>query len=314
MTQLTALFSSANLTAPRTSVVRADGVSVEAVALPVLPPAPFRTFADDARHDTEYVYDAAQLIAHFDPARPLALDVEHATETGAPDTRSRGWCHRLLTAADAPELSLAEDVLYGLFELNALGTAELSDRRYGYTSAVALGEFDSEGGYRISSLKSLALTNNPATKMPTAFSRAPKSGAKNASYTSHSNSSTHAMFEQLVQILGLDGADEAAVLEAVSALVTAVAATAAAAEAAAAAAPAAEAPAASDEALTALTARVDALASSVETLTSQRAAFSASLSKQITPTKLPTAAEKAGVSPAAFAKAQATLAARGRAI
>lgn len=293
-----------------TPVVEVDGVQLH--VLPCLPASPFQTVADDARTGTQYVYDVETLRANLDPARPLPLDIEHNTESGAVDTRARGWLRGIATAADYPSLSLADGVLYALVELNELGLSEQAQKLYGYTSAVVLGEFADDGTYVITHLKSLARTNNPATSMPISLTL--KSRAQNASYTGHCNSfSTEKMLEQLAQILGLEGADEAAVIAAVQALVEATAATAAAAEVAAEAAPAAAA-GDSAEAINALTARVDSLATAVEALTSKASAFSASLSKQITPAKPAAPAEKHGVSAAAFAKAQAILAARGRAI
>lgn len=301
--------------APLASVIATPTLDVEGVTLhvlPCLPASPFQTVSDDARTGTQYVYDVETLRASLDPTRPLPLDIEHNTETGAEDTRARGWLRGLATAEEHPSLALTPGVLYALVELNDLGLSEQAQKLYGYTSAVVLGDYAEDGTYVITSLKSLARTNNPATSMPVSLTL--KSGARNASYTEHQNSfSSEEMLEQLIQILGLEGADEAAVIAAVQALVDASAAASAAAEAAAAAAPSA-APAAAADDVSALTARVDALSTAVAALTQKASAFSASLSKQVTPAKPTTAADKAGVSTAAFAKAQAILAARGRTI
>lgn len=308
--------------APLSSVIATPTLELEGVTLhvlPCLPASPFQTVSDDARTGTSYVYDVQTLRASLDHSRPLPLDIEHNTETGAPDTRARGWLRGLATAEEHPALSLTPGVLYALVELNDLGLSEQAARLYGYTSAVVLGDYADDGTYVITSLKSLARTNNPATAMPVSLTL--NSGARNASYTEHQNSfSSEEMLEQLIQILGLEGADEAAVIAAVQALVDASAAASAAAEAAAAAAPSAAGvpgdypQVATPESYSALTARVDALSTAVAALTQKASAFSASLSKQVTPAKPATAADKAGVSSAAFAKAQTILAARGRTI
>ncbi|EPD46319.1 hypothetical protein HMPREF9702_00342 [Delftia acidovorans CCUG 15835] len=312
-------FSAAGLSTPRKKFTKADGSMVDVFAIPMLPASPFRTVADDARHEIEYSYDVAIVRAGFDPSRPLPLDVEHATEFCGQDTRSRGWAHALVTAENEPDLGLAPGVLYGLFELNDLGFDALVNKHFGYTSAVSLGEPTGENSFRIDAVKSNALTNNPATRMPVAFSKAHSRGVF-SSYTQHQNSFSAKQMEQLIALLGLQaGSDDAAVLAAVQALVDAAAASAAAAD---------QVPAV-DEALTAamtaLTAKVDGIATEFTEFKSKSAAFSASLTKQVTPTAAATtnafgltaaeqaAARKAGVSDAAFAKSKSTLAARGRA-
>lgn len=293
-------FAASPVKTPTTTIPKPDGTEVTVHAIPVLPASPFRTFSDDARHGIEYSYDAAEVISNFDPARPLPLDVEHATETGAADTRSRGWAYALVTADHAPDLGLEPGVLYGLFELNELGLEALANKHFGYTSAVSLGGVTSESSFRITSVKSNALTNNPATEMPVAFTRmpAPSSVAGNDAYTSHRNSFSSTGMEQLIAILGLaEGSTEADVAAAVQALVTAAAAAAEAAPAATDST--AEAVAAAMTALTALTEKVDALATDVQAVKGKSAAFSANLSKQVTPAT-PAAASAAASGKATF--------------
>lgn len=307
-------FASSTVKAPSTTLTKPDGTEVTVHAIPVLPSSPFQTFSDDARHGIEYSYDAAEVIGNFDPSRPLPLDVEHATETGAADTRSRGWAYSLVTSEHAPNLGLEPGVLYGLFELNELGHEALAGKHFGYTSAVSLGGATSDSSFRITSVKSNALTNNPATEMPVAFTRtpaAPSSEAQNDAYTQYRNSFSATGMEQLIAILGLaEGSAEADVVAAVQALVDAAAAEAAPA----ATDSAAEAVASAMTALTALTEKVDVLATDVQAVKGKSAAFNSSLTKQVTPARVPTAAEKAGVSAEAFARSQKTLAARGRTI
>ncbi|WP_312587232.1 hypothetical protein [Comamonas terrigena] len=300
-------FASTAIRTPTKQFTRPDGTEVTVHAIPVLPASPFHTFVDDARHEIEYSYDAAEVIAAFDPARPLPLDVEHATETGATDTRSRGWGYALVTADHAPELALEPGVLYGLFELNDLGLEALTGKHFGYTSAVSLGAEVSETAFRITSVKSNALTNNPATEMPVAFTRATSSGARNDSYTQCPNNFSATEMEEILALLGLPAdlpADTqlASILAEIQALLDAKAASVAAS--------ATDSTAMS--AITALTERVTALDAAVQGIQDKSAAFSASLTRQVTPAKVPTDAEKAGVSAAAFARTQQILAARGR--
>lgn len=302
-------FAASPVKTPTTTIPKPDGTEVTVHAIPVLPASPFRTFSDDARHGIEYTYDAAEVIGNFDPARPLPLDVEHATETGAADTRSRGWAYALVTADHAPDLGLEPGVLYGLFELNELGLEALANKHFGYTSAVSLGGVTSESSFRITSVKSNALTNNPATEMPVAFTRspAPSSVARNDAYTSHRNSFSSTEMEEILAKLGLSAESTAAdAVAAIQALLD---------ELASLKADKGDASTAMSEAMTAITAlteKVGALTADVESVKSKSAAFSSALTKQVTPARVPTAADKAGVSAEAFARYEKTMAARGR--
>lgn len=142
--------------------------AIELVALPVLPASPFRTV--DSRSGIEFSYDAAALIAvHNAKGRKLPLDIEHNTEKGDDDTRARGWVYALTTAEMEPEAGLEPGVLYAWVELNPLGKQELADKLWGYTSGVALGAWLDEQSIQFTRIKSLALTNNPATEMPMNF-------------------------------------------------------------------------------------------------------------------------------------------------
>ena len=148
----------------------AGAPTVELVALAVLPASPFRTNPQDSRFGIEFSYDAAALIAsHRAKGRKLPLDIEHATEGRATDTRARGWLHSLSNAETEPQAGFEPGVLYAWVELTPLGKQELEDKLFGYTSAVPLGKWLAENQMFFEALKSLTLTNNPATDMPCNF-------------------------------------------------------------------------------------------------------------------------------------------------
>jgi hypothetical protein len=215
--------------APTKTVPSADGSgSITLTALPVLPPSPFRPV--DSRSNIECSYDAASLIAVTRAKRrKLPLDVEHGTESYSGDKRARGWCEDLTTAEFEPDAGLEPGVLYAWFDLNELGTQELADKLYAYTSAVALGVWLDENKLMFTRIKSLALTNNPATEMPALFSA--QSGIDEAEfdaqaaqlvlsrYTSHQHETEAEMLAKILSQLGLAAdASEAAVLSAIAAL------------------------------------------------------------------------------------------------
>lgn len=273
----TAALAPVQLTAEAAQRFNADGETISLVALPVLPGSPFRT--QDSRSGIEFSYEAAQLIAtHAARKRKLPLDVEHATEIGGgftqPDTRARGWVHALCTAETEPALGLEPGVLYALVELTPLGAQEISDKLYGFTSAVALGFWLEEGKHSFLRIKSLALTNNPACDMPALFTAADgaeaddesdatilagqgETGAKDGCYTSEQSPADtdeqemKELLEQLRAALGLaEDADAATALAGVGTLTAAFTATRQAA----------------DEA----TAQVQTLTATVQTLTQER--------------------------------------------
>lgn len=191
----------------------AEGADVvELVALPVLPASPFRTV--DSRSGLTFSYDAAALVAvHAAKGRKLPLDIEHATEGGAADTRARGWVHSLTTADAEPEMGLEPGVLYAWTELTPLGKQELADKLWGYTSGVALGVWLDEQSIQFTRIKSLALTNNPATEMPMNFTAEGESEddgdatAENASsgaaYTEQLTAEQQTMLNAILENLGL---------------------------------------------------------------------------------------------------------------
>lgn len=249
----------------------ADGV--ELVALPVLPASPFRTV--DGRSGIEFSYDATALIAaQAAKGRKLPLDIEHNTEQGGDkDTRARGWVHSLTTAEAEPELGLEVGVLYAWVELTPLGKQELNGKLWGYTSGVAMGAWIDEQSIQFMRIKSLALTNNPATEMPMNFTAESdeadgQEGAEGehsgSAYTQEQADQEQQMLKAILAKLGL-AADataeqiEAAIaeLQAPAQALTACGFTAA--ELTAGAAVRAEALTAANEQVTALTAQVGTL-------------------------------------------------------
>lgn len=215
-----------NTTCPTKTITKRDGGAVTLVALPILPASPFRTV--DSRSGIEFSHDLPQLIADYRKrGRRIALDIEHNTERGADDTRSRGWSHDLTCDELEPGIGLEPRLLYGWFELTLLGTQELTDKLYGYTSGVALGFWLEENKAHFTRIKSLALTNNPATEMPMAFGAddgidmdeddapgSPGYTPENASF-----GDDPAMLKAIIEALGLTAeTDEAAALAAVGTL------------------------------------------------------------------------------------------------
>lgn len=217
-----------NSARPTKTLTNPDGSTVELVALPVLPPSPFKT--TDGRSGIEFSYDAAQVIANFNAkGRRIPLDIEHNTERGAEDTRARGWGVALTDALHEADAGLEPGVLYGWFELTALGAQELGDKLYGFTSAVALGFWVDATHVQFTRIKSHTLTNNPGTEMPMAFSAADAADVSHdAGYTQENFSESDAqMLEQLKTQLGLAAdADVVAVEAAVAALQASAAASA----------------------------------------------------------------------------------------
>ncbi|MNU44056.1 Mu-like prophage I protein [compost metagenome] len=218
---------SAGLSAAPTKTI--DGKTLH--ALPILPASPFRP--TDSRSGIEFSYDAEALVALYRAkGRRIVLDIEHNTE-GGQDTRARGWSVDFTTADMEPDASLEPGVLYGWFELTPLGAQEIADKLYGYTSGVALGAWLDESHVLFTRIKSLALTNNPATEMPMAFTADGTGGidedefdvafslSATAAYTAQQDKEA-AMLAKILEQLGLAAdADEATVVSAVAALTAA---------------------------------------------------------------------------------------------
>lgn len=218
-------FSAGLTAAPTKTITGADGQIITLYALPILPASPFRT--TDSRSGIEYSYDAEALIALYRAkGRRLALDIEHNTEGAGADTRARGWSVDLTTADLEPGAGLEPGPLYGWFELTPLGAQELGDKLYGYTSGVALGVWLDESHVQFTRIKSLALTNNPATEMPMSFSAEPVEDEDDevsveAGYTAQQALEAE-MLSKILEQLGLAAdADEATVVAAIAALTAA---------------------------------------------------------------------------------------------
>ncbi|PPE69499.1 hypothetical protein IS481_14780 [Caldimonas thermodepolymerans] len=212
--------------APTKTVTDADGNTVTLHALPILPASPFRPV--DSRAGIEFSYDADALIADYERrGRRIVLDVDHLTEGYGVDSRARGWSVALTTAARERDAGLEDGPLYGWFELTDLGVEALSKKHYGYTSGVALGRWLDETHFVFTRIKSLALTNNPATEMPQAFTADNSDDDSDlqagAPYTTQQTADKEAeMLAKILDQLGLAAdADEAAVLDAITALTAA---------------------------------------------------------------------------------------------
>lgn len=211
--------------APTKTITKPDGTAVTLVALPILPAAPFWT--TDARSGIEFSHEVLQLIDDYRArGRRIPLDINHNTEKpDAQDTRSRGWSVDLTCDALEPGLGLVPGVLYGWFELTPVGAQELADQLYGYTSGVALGFWRAENKVMFTRIKSLALTNNPATEMPMAFGTEEADEEDDVQspdpvYTEQTTlNAEDAMLEKLLSMLGLAAdTDEATATAALSAL------------------------------------------------------------------------------------------------
>lgn len=199
---------------------------VELVAFPVLPASPFTTQEHDARHGLNFTYNAEQLIAAVaGRKRRIPLTIEHNDVKQQGDTRARGWIHRLFTSETEPEYGGEPGVLYAWVELNDLGKQEHDGKLYGYTSAVGAGYWLDENTLNITGLRSLTLTNDPATAMPMAFTAEQETedeDAPAASATQENNSPEEStMLKAILAAIGVaDDADEATVLSAIEALKT----------------------------------------------------------------------------------------------
>lgn len=148
----------------------AQAVAGDIVMLPVLPASPFTTVAHDSRSGITFSYDAQALIASVDGRkRKLPLTIEHNDVLRhESDTRARGWIQRLWVGGGAE--GGEPGVLYADVQLNWLGADEYNSRYFGFTSAGGVGRWVSDMEQRIESLRSLTMTNDPATGMPMAFS------------------------------------------------------------------------------------------------------------------------------------------------
>ncbi len=288
-------FSAAVAGSAVTKQFAAEGSAVELVALPVLPASPFRTV--DGRSGIEFSYDAATLIAvQAAKGRKLPLDIEHATEGGAADTRARGWVHSLTTAELEPDAGLEPGVLYAWTELTPLGKQELDDKLWGYTSGDALGVWHDEQSIQFTRIKSLALTNNPATEMPMNFTAEGDEGdaedeqdaSAAAVYTEELTAEQQAMLTKILEKLGLTAETaEADVLSRVDALLAPTPSEAeqaltacgfTAADLTAGAVVRAEQLTAATEQVTTLSAQVETLTASLTAATEQATALSAEVS------------------------------------
>lgn len=126
-------------------------------ALPVLPAGP-NTQPVDGR--PTLLHDNAAIAAAFNAkGRKVPLDVGHLTEyDGA--APAVGWVRELYVAEDG--------ALWAWCVMTSEGEALIDGKRFGYTSPT-LRVIETEAGWQVMSLKSLALTNNPALEMSATF-------------------------------------------------------------------------------------------------------------------------------------------------
>lgn len=126
-------------------------------AMPVLPAGP-NTQPVDGR--PTLIHDNAAIAAAFNAkGRKVPLDVGHLTEyDGA--APAVGWVRELYVAEDGS--------LWAWCVMTSEGEALIDGKKFGYTSPT-LRVIETEAGWQVMSLKSLALTNNPALEMSATF-------------------------------------------------------------------------------------------------------------------------------------------------
>lgn len=209
---------------PTKTVTKDDGTTVTLYALPLFEPSPFRT--RDSRSNIEFSYDLMQIIENQNSSdRPIPIDIEHNTERGG-DTRARGWAPKFTCDELEPGLGLLPNIPYAWTEFTPVGLQEHLDKLYGYTSAVAEGVWRDKDRVHFTHIKSLARTNNPATRTPftltadndadvDALARSDSLHAENVSSTGDNP----VMLKALLEALGLtDQTDEATALSAIGTL------------------------------------------------------------------------------------------------
>lgn len=229
----------------------ADGSTTNLYSLPVLPVGP-QTQPVDGR--PLLTHDNAAIAASYNAkGRKAALDVGHLTEWTS-DAPAVGWIRELYVETDGS--------LWARCEMTADGQALIDGKKFGYTSPT-LRLIDDGTGWTALSLKSLALTNNPALEM-------------SANFTAETDDQDEDEVSPTVTPAAVEiAADSQAVADTQAPAAEASAEPAQAAETSLAAAPTAEAFAAAQDAVASLTAERDAARTEVTTLTTQLAALTA---------------------------------------
>jgi len=130
-------------------------------ALPVLPAGSASQPVDNRFDGRSLLHDNAAIAAAFNTkGRKAAVDIGHLTEwDGA--APAFGWVMSLFVAEDGS--------LWANCDLTADGLALVEGKKFGYTSPTLRGTFVETGDWMALSLKSLALTNNPALEMSSTF-------------------------------------------------------------------------------------------------------------------------------------------------
>ncbi len=131
-------------------------------ALPVLPSGSAAAPVDDRFDGGSVLHDNAAIAAAFNAkGRKVPLDVGHLTEYDG-TAPAVGWVQSLFVAADGS--------LWAWCEMTADGQALVDGHKFGYTSPTLRGSSVTDSkDWQASTLKSLALTNNPALEMSATF-------------------------------------------------------------------------------------------------------------------------------------------------
>lgn len=231
-------------------------------AMPVLPAGP-NTQPVDGR--PTLIHDNAAIAAAFNAkGRKVPLDVGHLTEyDGA--APAVGWVRELYVAEDGS--------LWAWCVMTSEGEALIDGKKFGYTSPT-LRVIETEAGWQVMSLKSLALTNNPALEMSATFTAEDEADDEEAEGTEQPTEPATAAVEASEAPAEAPGATEA---EKTAQTPAEAQPEAPAAETTALSATAPTAPAAPSTDLVALTASVTALTAERDAAAAQVVALSAQL-------------------------------------
>lgn len=265
-------------------------------AMPVLPAGP-TTQPVDGR--PTLIHDNAAIAAAFNAkGRKVPLDVGHLTEyDGA--APAVGWVRELYVAEDGS--------LWAWCLMTSEGEALIDGKKFGYTSPT-LRVIETEAGWQVMSLKSLALTNNPALEMSATFTAEDDTDADTDTDATTTPAETNASTEPATAAVEASeaAAEGAGTAEAEKTAQTPAEAPAEAAEAETVADAPAETTALSASAPVAPTAEVVALSATVASLTAERDAAAAQVVALTTQVSALTAERDTAVQALATFKAEQT--------
>jgi phage I-like protein len=144
-----------------TASTGADGESVTLYDIPVLPAGSASAPVDRRFDGGRVLHDNEAIAALFNSkGRKAPVDVGHGTEWDG-SAAAVGWVLSLYVAEDTS--------LWAKCELNAEGQGLIDGKKFGFTSPTLRGVGTETGDWMATSLKSLALTNNPALEMSSSF-------------------------------------------------------------------------------------------------------------------------------------------------